>query len=404
MLKKMAMNIGGVSFVLSLMMLFAFLSSILLMRSLTKEGFGEFALMRTLVLFITPLAIWGQDVATARFFSKTDARKFKWSKALWIILTFGSCLAFIGVVAAFYIYQLTLVKGALLFLASCSYLATLFFSNLLRSRQKYLTAIIMLYGFRACFFVVVLGLFLFKVDSAFLSYAFYYMIIIILSMLNGWYAFRAVPQGDQPVPNEMHTTGLLFMGSQASVTILGSLDSLFIPRLLDLSSLALYQAAVVPSQLFNILGRAGKYVWVPEFGRSKSIRVKRMSLVVGLVAILLLIFMLLLAKPILHILLGGKYDQAAPILRILAVAGTLRLFYNLASSIVIGKMERQALYYHLAMTIIMVFVEIIVLITMLKNYGVIGAAVTVLLVTFLRAVGSYFIIWKFRTQLQSSTP
>jgi len=127
-------------------------------------------------------------------------------------------------------------------------------------------------------------------------------------------------------------------------------------------------------------------------------------LVVGLVAILLLIFMLLLAKPILHILLGGKYDQAAPILRILAVAGTLRLFYNLASSIVIGKMERQALYYHLAMTIIMVFVEIIVLITMLKNYGVIGAAVTVLLVTFLRAVGSYFIIWKFRTQLQSSTP
>jgi O-antigen/teichoic acid export membrane protein len=403
MFKRMVMNIGGVSFVLTLMMMFAFVSTVLLGRLLTTEAFGEFSLMRTLVLFIPPLAIWGQDVATARFFSQHDAEQFKWGKALRIVFSIGILLVLIGAFAAFLIYKLTFFKVILLFLACSSYIATLFFSNLVRGQQKYMMAIMMMYGFRACFVIVVGVMYFFKVDSAFLAFASYYAIIIILSLANGWYTFRAVPQGEKIVPKEMHTTGLLFMGSQASVTILGSLDSLFIPTFLDLSSLALYQAAVAPSQLFNIVGRAGKYVWVPEFGRSENVRVLRISILVGLASMILLISMLLLAKPLLHLLFDGKYDQGAPILRILAIAGTIRLFYNLSSSVVIGKMDRQALYYHLGMTIIMVFVEIFFLIYMLKHYGVMGAAISVLIVTFIRTVASYLIIWKFRTQLNSST-
>jgi O-antigen/teichoic acid export membrane protein len=402
MFKKMALHIGSVSFVLALIMLFASLSSIMLGRTMTPTAFGQFSLMRTLLLFIGALSIWGQDVAAARFFSQNGIKQFKWSQALRLVVGVGSVLALIGVLIAGFIYRIHWDFLLVLFIALIGYIATLFLSNLMRSQAKYSQAILMLNGFRGLFFIAALVIFLFKVPGSSPAIFSYYGIIIILAIVNIKFALSSLPQGEQPIPREMHTTGLLFMGSQASVAIIGSLDSLFIPGLLDLPSLALYQAAVVPSQLFNIIGRAGKYVWIPEFGRSKNIKMKRLSLIVGVVAVSLLVLLIIYARPLLHLLFNGKYDAGANVLRILAVAGAIRLFYNLASSIIIGKLQKDALYWHLGVTITMMLIEVGLLIYMLKSFGVMGAALTVLIVISLRTVASFFIINKFKHQLTAA--
>jgi len=398
----MALNIGGVSFILVSIMVFAALSSMLLGRTLSKEEFGEFTLMRTLVLFIAPLAVWGQDVATARFFSKNDVSLFRWSQAFRTILIIGIPLLLIGVVVAAFIYDISRPRLIALTVASFCYMSTLFFSNLLRSQRCYKQAIFMLNGFRAAFFPVLVLLFFTKSLSALTAIVFYYGLIIVFAFFNARYIYRKIPQGHQAVPRHMHTTGLLFMGSQASTTLIGSLDSLFIPGMLDLASLALYQAAVVPSQIFNILGRAGKYVWIPEFGRSQNIRVKKVSIAVSLAAIFLSTAMVILAKPILHIIFDGKYDHGANVLRILTLAGAIRLFYNLGSSIIIGKMQRDALVWHLGMMVSMVVLEIGLLVLFLNHFGVIGAAWTMFIVTCLRTLASFAIIQKFKHQLHSA--
>ncbi len=399
MLKKMALNIGGVSFVLALIMLFASLSSIMLGRTLSPTAFGRFSLMRTLVLFIGPLAVWGQDVAAARFFSRHGVKKYKWRGALATVVGIGCVIALIGVGVAGLVYRLSWLWTVALFLALVAYVSTLFLSNLMRSQAKYSQAILMLNGFRGLFFIAVLSMFVLKISSAEAAIFAYYGIIIVAAIVNVRYAVAALPHGDQPVPRQMHTTGLLFMGSQASVAIIGSLDSLFIPGLLDLPSLALYQAAVVPSQLFNIIGRAGKYVWVPEFGRSKSIKVKRLAIIVAAVSFMLLVLLIVFARPLLHLLFAGKYDAGAKVLRVLAVAGAVRLLYNLASSVIIGKLTREALYYHFGVTVAMVFVQVGLLLFMLKRFGVLGAAMTILIVIVLRTTASFWIIGKFRHQL-----
>ncbi len=402
MLKNMLLNIGGVSFVFGLIMVLAALSSIFLGRTLTAEEFGEFALMRTLVLFIAPLAVWGQDVAAARFFARHNATDYKWSHALRTVLAFGSILVACGVLVAAFIYKLSWPKLLALTAASIAYVATLFLSNLIRGNRRYRPAILMLNGFRGAFFLIVLMLYFSKSATAPIAVLSYYGVIFVFSMINLYYVFKTVPQGQLSVPKEMHTTGLLLMGSQASVTLIGSLDSLFIPGLLDLASLAVYQAAVVPSQIFNIIGRAGKYVWVPEFGRPGAIKMKKMSILVSIAGFVLLLGMLVFAKPILHLLFDGKYDHGADILRILAVAGTIRLFYNLGSSIIIGKLEKDALVYHLVVNGVMVLAEIGLLFLFINNYGVIGAALSILCVTLLRTLASFAIVFKFRHQLVST--
>lgn len=399
MFKKMAVNIGGVSLALSMVMVLASLSTIFLARTLTPVDFGEFSLMRTLVLFIPPIAVWGQDVATARFFSRNTPENYRWSRVLSLILKIGTPLVAIGVLVAAVVYQLSWPKCVGLFIASVAYVSTLFFSNLWRGRRNYTPAILMVNGFRGAFFLFVMVMFFAKTTSAALAIFSYFLIIIIIAVINAVYTFARIPQGDQQVPRDFYTNGLLLLGSQTSVTLLASMDSLFIPKMLDLASLALYQAASAPSQLFNIVGRAGKYVWVPEFGGSKKVQVKRLSVGVGVAAAVLLIVTLVLAQPILHLLYKGKYDDGTAVLRILLVAGAVRLYYNLSSSIIVGRLEQNALYYHLVMTIVMVFVEMGLLYFLLKNMGVMGAALAMLIVAVLRVLLSYWIVWKFRHQL-----
>ncbi|MBN1464527.1 oligosaccharide flippase family protein [candidate division KSB1 bacterium] len=398
----MVLHIGGVSVVLIAIMMFAAFTSILLGRTLSKEEFGEFSLMRTLVLFIAPLAVWGQDIATARFFSKNDASRYRWSQALRTIMSIGAPITVVAIVLVAFVYDISYSRLAALLLASLAYLSTLFFSNLVRSRQRYGQAILMLNGFRGAFFLVACLLFSMKSMTANPAILSYYGLIVLWALFNARYAFRHIEQGSEPVPRQMHTTGLLFMGSQASTTLIGSLDSLLIPALLDLSSLALYQAAIVPAQIFNILGHASKYVWVPEFGRSMAVQTKKLSLLVALVALLMLTAMVIAAKPILHIMFAGKYDHGAAVLQILVVAGAIRLLYNLSSSIITGRMAADALGWHLGITFSMVLVEVGLLFLLLKNFGVIGAAVTMLVVTALRTVGSYILLYKFRHQLRDA--
>ena len=396
MLKKMALNIGSVSFVLAAVMVLASLSSILLGRVLTRAQFGEFALVRTLILLIAPLAIWGQDVATARFFSQQPPAHFKWDVAFRNIMIVAFVLVVIGVAIADSVYRFDFFKIMGVAMAALFYASSLFFSNLVRSQQRYTRAILMISGFRGLFFFFLITAFFANHITKSFAIGSYISVIILVGLFNVWYAFRTVPRGSEPVPVEMHRTGLILMGIQGSIAIISYLDGLFIPKVLGYETMGLYAATVVPVQAFAILARAAKYVWVPEFGRSKQVRFKFLTAVVAAIALALLLIMVVGAEPILHILYRGKYDEGASLLRILAMVGVFRLFYGLSSSLIVGRLSNTALKYHLGVTIASMLIYAFALLTMLRVYGIMGAGYALLVLTFVRMMGSYWIVYRFR--------
>lgn len=400
MLKKMVLNISGVFSILSAIMLFAALSSILLARLLSPHDFGEFALMRTLIFFISPLAVWGQDVATARFFSRNDARRYRWDAAFRNILSVTVIIVILGVAVSWFVYKLEAAKLAGLFVAAVSFGSIILFSNLMRSRARYTEAILMLNGFRGLFFFVLVVVWFSTGITKYYAIFSYILIIALVAFVDIGYSFRKIERGKLKVPKEFYVSGLILMGSQMAVTIMTSLDSLLVPRMLGYDSLALYAAALVPIQAFNILGRAGKYVWVPEFGRSERVRFKLVGSAVFFVAIALVLVVFVGAKPILHILYGGKYDHGVTLLRVLAFVGVGRLFYGLSSSVIVGRLKNEALYYHLRINIAAMIVYIITLYFMLKEFGVMGAALALLIVTTLRMSLSYWVVFKFKDGLK----
>jgi len=394
------MHIGGVSFVLAVIMVFASLSSIILGRLLTKNDFGEFTLMRTLILFIPPLAVWGQDLATARFFSRNDPRNYKWSTAFVNVMAGAVLLILLGSIVSYFVYNLSIVKLTGLVLAAVFYSAILFFSNLLRSQGRYSQAIIILNGFRGLFFLVLVVAYLTLAIDKTSAIAGYIFIIFLVSVSAGVYTFRTLPQGQENVPSEYYKSGLVLFASQAAVTIMTSFDRLIIPNFLGYEALGLYAACLVPVQAFNILGRASKYVWVPEFGRQQKIRFKRIVAGLALVTFLLLLVFLFGAKFILHILYAGKYDYGAYLLQLLALVGALRLMYNLSASLTVGRLDRFALNWHTRINVISMLFYIGLLYVMVKNLGVTGAALSLLIMTLLRMIASYTLVYRYRGQLK----
>jgi O-antigen/teichoic acid export membrane protein len=395
MLKKMAMHIGSVSVVLIAIMLFASLSSILLGRLLSEADFGKFSLMRMLVLFLPFLAIWGQGIATARFFSKSDPGRYQWPVAFVKIMAVSTLLSLVGVLVAALIYHLEWYQTGLLFVAVVVFCANLLMANMVRSQRRYPQAVMMENGFRGAFFFILLLVYLAGSLSAVAAITLYLGLVIVSGVVNVYYIRRSVPSGDQTVPAEMHKTGLILMGIEASVDVLSSLDTLFIPRFLGFAALGLYSATLVPAQIFNILARAAKYVWVPEFGRSDRTRFRLLTAAVALLAVTMSMGLYLAAQPIMHFLYKGRYDQGVTLLRILAISGMFRLQYSLSSSLIVGRLGQDALLAHLYITILSMVLYIGLLAALLIYLGVIGAAWALLIATVFRAVASYWIVLRY---------
>nr|HPI74248.1 hypothetical protein [bacterium] len=190
MLKKMAYHIGGVSLVLSVIMAFASLSSLFLGRLLSDADFGEFSLIRMLVLFLPFLAIWGQGIAAARYFSKHPPSEYDWPGAMSKILAVSAVLTLIGVTGAALIYRLPLLVCVALFVAVIFFCSTLFLANLMRSQRHYVPAVLMENGFRGLFFFVLIVAYFTIGMNKTSAVGFYLGLVVVMGCFNLWYGLR----------------------------------------------------------------------------------------------------------------------------------------------------------------------------------------------------------------------
>ena len=395
MLKQMFWKIGQVTFLLSLTMLFAAFSSILLGRILNPADFGQFGLARTLILFIPTIAVWGQDISIARYFSRSALPLYAWKKTLNLVLLVFFVLAITGVLTSTFIYDLPVWMILSVGCGVLCYGVNILLSSIFRSQGNYKSAVILLSGFRGLYFLLLVPIFFIghlSVQSAVIAYA----AIILVNAAIGWRStLKIFPQGEKTVPREMHLTGLVFMGISISVNVMASLDSLVISKVLGYETLGLYIATLVPVQAFNILGRAAKYVWVPEFSRNRSLKWQKLNLFSLLPVLLVAAFFYCTAEWILEILYHDKYLHGAPLLRILTFVGAIRVLYNLPSSIITGRLGLLAIRWHFILSILLLVVYSATLIWVTPRYGVMGVGYTLLGISVVRLLAGYWVVHKF---------
>ncbi|MBN1540763.1 oligosaccharide flippase family protein [candidate division KSB1 bacterium] len=391
-MKQIFRQIGWVFGLLGLSMLMASIASIWLARSMSPKDFGEFSLMRSLILFIPTLAIWGQDIAITTFFARTYPGRYRWFVVLRRVLIGSLIIGILATIVSGWIYHLKpyqLICLAFAVPASCSSLAL---ASFFRAMGRYRFTVLMTSAFRGLFLIVVTVLWVTErldIQSAVIGYT---LTLAVTAVINFFLAYKFLPVGKEEVSPQLHRTGLIYMGIGLTVNILISLDALMISRVLGHEALALFSAAVVPAQMFAILSRAAKIVWVPEFGRNTRVRMNSYGRWVIICAFALMLTMTVAARPILHVLYHGKYDDGSLLLQLLAVAGMLRLVYGLSSSFIIGRCSERALIVHLVMTCTVLLLYVPGLYFALRTLGVLGAGYALLLQLLIRVGGSYTLI------------
>ncbi|HNR67375.1 MAG TPA: hypothetical protein PKN04_05285 [bacterium] len=391
-MKTITQKIGWVTGLLGLSMFFASLVSIWLARSLSTQAFGEFSLMRSLILFLPTLAIWGQDIAVTTFFARDHPGRYQWTQLLRRVLFASAVIGAISVVVSGLIYDLKPYQWICLLLAILITCSTLLLSSLFRSMRRYRTAVLMSSAFRGLFLFVVAFLWATKrlgADTAIIGYT---LTLLVTGLFNIYLAHRSMPIGKDPVPAELHKTGLIYMGIGLVVNVLVSLDALVISKVLGNETLAIFSATTVPAQIFSIISHAAKIVWVPEFGRSVHVSLNAYGRKIIVLAFFLMIAVAAAAQPIMRLLYDGKYDSGIFLLQILSLAGLLRLINGLSSSFIMGRFTDRGLAIYLAITLTIMLFYIPGLYFALRGLGVIGAGYALAVQLAIRVAVGYFLI------------
>ena len=101
----MIKNINGTFLVMVITMLSSFVATIILGKTLSIEAFGEFALLKQIILVGSSIAIFGLDYSYIKLFSKNHNSSLKLHLITITIITFVSCL-FMLVLNSVYDFQL----------------------------------------------------------------------------------------------------------------------------------------------------------------------------------------------------------------------------------------------------------------------------------------------------------
>lgn len=160
-------------------------------------------------------------------------------------------------------------------------------------------------------------------------------------------------------------------------------DDFFVGRLLQTSSLGLYQGiykiAILPlTEIAQVSTRVTLPVYAKIAGDKNRLKkaFNKIVLVISLLSISLGVLIYVFSFQIVMVLLGEKWLAGVPVLRILAVYGVLKAFINLSKSLLysVKKQKMVALFSTTEMIILLVSI-----IPLISYYGLIGAAYASLL-------------------------
>lgn len=396
---RIAHSIGSTSVVIGLFRLAAIVASVLLARDLSEADFGEFTLVRTLILVIPPIAIWGQNSSVTRFFSKNEISDYNWRRDFFRVMSVTLVICLIAVaISAWHYQRAELLFGLMILLPTFGYCVNMFLANILRSQKKYMLSLFINEGFRIIYLVAILLFISFGSLSQGSANWGFSISLVVLAIYAIGYCFRTVPCGKKAIPKEIHQDAIILWIIAASVDIIGNLDRLLIGGHLSLEELALYAAVFTPLQIYMIFNHAANWVLVPVFGRQKQVSLWKYSFVTLLIALAFTLTFILVGQQILHLLYDGKFDHGSRLMGILAISQAERMFYTMASSLIVGRLRQVALRLHMWFTVISVTIHIIATYLGVIYFGIWGVAYATIITHSVRLVSAYGIVWIYRDE------
>jgi len=370
----------------------------ILARSLSKHDVGLISLILGAVPLLSTLAILGQDSAIVRFAASADSSYDIRSYTRRILLTATP----LGVLAGFVggrVYGLGGLAAATLIVLVAAQSAVTIGSSALRGGHRYEPAMGAAWApaiVAAVILAGLLGLGTMSTTGALVAFlAAYGVSALALSRA----ATARTPGATVKVPESVFREGFLFFGLSLSFTVMVGMDKLIIGKLMPYRDLAVYATVFAVMKGFDFLFQAVNFVMMPWVSRVGTVRMARYNAAVAVVALAAAVPYWLFGDDAVRVLYGGRYDEGAYLIAPFMLSGVIKLFYAVPSSIIGGRMPREALRSFLWFSIGASAFNVALDVLLILRMGLLGAALATAAAWATRYAGASIIVWRYRACL-----
>lgn len=350
-------NISHTLIVMVIAMLSSFIVTLLLGRSLSPSAFGEFTLLRQILLIGATVSVFGLDLSFIKLYAgEVRPPKFIHHVALAFIVIIGMTYAIIAAL----VYD---IVGSRLYLLIGSVILsgiTLYLAALLRVKGNYFLAQLFAAGWKILLLLGV-GAVLLLGDSIDIDTI--YQLIFFSLLIFGLYIFRySLGEDNQdPVPKKYLSYGILFWVINSTGLISGGIDKLVIPLSFGKDILGIYAAiSFVFITSFTMVGSAVGYVLFPKISAGNRIQFSTLALWLGaLIAAMGFIFQVF-GLSMVSMIFSGFYDEHITRVLILCftIIGTLQIVHTIIHFVISAKADKKHLIYYWGLTVFIIFVFI----------------------------------------------
>lgn len=379
------------------------IGTILLARNLPKQDMGFYRLLLTLIDLGVILGTIGIEHSLVRFFSSASVgiEEYNWKMFIKKFLLASSLIAIsISVIYAF-IYKLSIPAIFFLTISITMISSILIFSSFLRAKEKYGLAIFFSRNIFLIFFILLTVIYALKCITIKNVIASYLVSAVLANMLAVSYFLKKTKNGNKIIPPSILKNGLYYFGIGVALLILLQTGNLIIGKVLSFRELAIFTVVASVMRLFEFAQDASYYVLTPHLNKSVNRSLKEIFLKLFCTGLLISLFYVIFAKPLVHFLFRGLYDEGLYLIPYFIGIGFVRTLFTLPASIIGGRSSAEALKNQLFITSLAALLNLGLSFTLINILQLKGVAIANLTSWVLLLSASLFLTRKYITPINT---
>ena len=393
----MIKNIRTTFLVMVIAMLSSFVATIILGQTLSIGDFGEFALLKQIILIGSTIAIFGLDFSYIKVFSNNPNSGKKTHLITMIII---SLISILFILMLKIIYDLHLYKLLFIYCCICFGAINLYQAAIYRLKDQFLIAQLFSGGWKIALFLLI-GIFLFSgitIDLQLVYQIFTVSLFIFSSFIIRFFFYKTSNATDEDIDYKNYLKlGLIFWLINSTGLISGGIDKLVIPIFFGREILGIFTGV---SFIFVIsltmIGSAIGYVIFPKISAGKDINIIKLSFAIFFITLFAIIIFQITGRELVSIIFSEKFDNFIDkkLIFCFTLLGSFQIVHIILHFILSAKGNKKQLIYYWILSLFFIGIFIILLYVLKSefSFSLLSLSIIILITRFTKIFSMIFLL------------
>ena len=394
----MLKNVSSTMLVMVVTMLSSFATTIVFGRILSVNAFGEFALLKQIILMGPTIAIFGLDFSYIKMNPKNSLSN---RYVHFLSITVFISISFIFVIVLKLVYDFQYYQLWFILFSVCFGAINLYLASIFRLKNKFFLAQLFAGGWKIVLLIILGIMILLKIKINIESiYGLFLSSILIFSSFMLLQIYNSGKTAKDAIDSKHYLKmGMLFWLVNSTGLISGGIDKLVIPLVYGKDVLGIFTGvSFIFTTSLTMIGSAIGYVIFPKMSGGQEINVRKMSLYLFGVVIAAIVLFQFVGIELVGLVFADKFNNhiSPGLIYSFSIIGSLQIVHTILHFMISARATNKHLLSYWVITIIFIaFFILLQFIWKFTTIPVLPYIALVIIITRVLKVGSMLILLKF---------